>query len=583
MSLSKIIGDVQTVCEAIASVVHIDVTIVDDDLIRIAGTGRYRDTIGRKVSTRSAFHYALDHDLAFTIENPGEHQACLDCECKDKCLEHAEMCCPIVTEDGVKGVIGLIAFMPDQRHKLIENQADLMRFLSKMAELIASKLKEQAAREAMGLLASELKVAMDAMESAFVISDAHGVITRKNQRFEKLFKGIEGKHLNEFVETEDILASVKPMRNKRLTFPNGCKGIYDVAPVRSEGGIGGYVLTITPLETVLQTVNAMTQDGILTTFDAIIGSSEALNRVKEMAYKVALQGSTVLIDGESGTGKELFARAIHSASKRANAPFVTVNCAAIPDTLLESELFGYEEGAFTGARRGGKAGKFQLADGGTLFLDEIGDMPLHLQAKLLRVLQEQVIDPIGGIHPIKIDVRVIAATHQNLEEKVLEGAFRQDLYYRLNVIPLSVPPLRARTTDIEVLVRHFIRVCNAKLEKSVTDVHPACLDKFKHYPWPGNVRELMNVVEYAVNMCEGDEMYCTHLPRHFQSHFEKRTSDGDTTEAAPPQTLETIEREAIRRTLALYASDKSGVEKAAKALGIGRATLYRKIKSYELD
>lgn len=589
MSLNKIATDAQMVCEAIASVVNIDVTIVDDQMIRIAGTGRYRETIGVKVSEHSAFHYALTNKSAFIIENPGEHQACNDCECKDKCTEHAEMCCPIDAGDGIAGVIGLIAFEADQRQALIKNQSHLMGFLNKMSELIASQLKEHASRQAMDLLAKEMQVAMDAVDIGFIITDAEGQITRVNRKGKKLFSkfGQPLSNLSDLLDTEalqKLSLCQNGCKNRALQFPNGGKGLYDIVPVEGAGGVNGYVLTVTPMEMVLQTVNAMTQDVIATGFEDIIGEAPSLETVKETARKVALQSSTVMILGESGTGKELFARAIHNASQRSKAPFVTVNCAAIPDTLLESELFGYEEGAFTGAKRGGKAGKFLLANGGTLFLDEIGDMPLHLQAKLLRVLQEQTIEPIGGIKSLKVDVRVIAATHQNLEQKVLEGAFRQDLFYRLNVIPLTVPPLRERPSDVVLLAHYFLNKCNHKLDKNIQKIHPRCLIKMQKYPWPGNVRELVNVMEYAVNMCDGEEIQCHHLPKHFSRHFDALETPVQVPASEEPITpLAELECEAIKKALHHYKNDKSAMDKAAEALGISRATLYRKLKVYEID
>lgn len=588
MSLSKIVSDAQMVCEAIASVVNIDVTIVDNQLVRIAGTGRYYSSIGNSVSKHSAFYYALENKSAFVIENPGEHQACLDCDCKDKCSEHAEMCCPIDTGSGIAGVIGLIAFEPDQRKALIENQEHLMRFLNKMSELIASKLREFASREAMDLLGKEMKVAMDTVDIGFVISDELGKINRMNRKAQNFFKKATGnpRELNEILDSESvakILESTDPIKNKTIVFSSGKKGLYDVAPVVSSSGIKGFILTVTPLETVLQTVNAMTQGISMTDFDDIVGESFILSKTKETAKRVALQNSTVLIYGESGTGKELFARAIHNYSKRCRAPFITVNCAAIPDTLLESEIFGYEEGAFTGAKRGGKPGKFLLANGGTLFLDEIGDMPLHLQAKLLRVLQEQTIDPIGGVQSLKVDVRIIAATHQNIEAKVLEGSFRQDLFYRLNVIPLTVPPLRERDSDIRNLAFYFLSKCNDKLEKNVKRIHEVCLGRLLRYNWPGNVRELENVMEYAVNMCDGDEIQCMHLPKQLIETFDATELKESQDSVLPILPLQVMEKAAIQNALAYYKGDKSAIEKAAVALGLSRATLYRKIKFYELD
>lgn len=286
--------------------------------------------------------------------------------------------------------------------------------------------------------------------------------------------------------------------------------------------------------------------------------------------------STVLITGESGTGKELFARAIHNHSKRAEYPFIAVNCAAIPDNLLESELFGYEEGAFTGARKGGKLGMFEIAHKGSLFLDEIGDMSLHLQSKLLRVLQEKEVNKIGAKSNIEIDVRIIAATNKDLESMVKEGTFREDLYYRLNVIPIKLPSLSQRKGDIPLLIDYMIREYSVKLEKNVEGIDEVALDRMQKYGWPGNVRELQNSIEYSVNMAQGSEITVDVLPKSILEYEEKFEED----ETSAIETLEDLEKREIQKALKRYGVYKKDKELAAKALGISRATLYRKIEKY---
>jgi transcriptional regulator with PAS, ATPase and Fis domain len=573
------------ICEAIASVVNIDVTIVDRNLIRIGGTGRYKDSLGSVVSIKSAFSYALSEGLGFVIENPGTHQACLECDCKDKCNEHAEMCCPILSDGEVVGVIGLIAFKPSQRRSLIDNQDNLMAFLGRMADLIASKLKEQERIDATEMLAKELEVVIDSMDTGFLAVDTTGQTVRLNRKAKMMLGTVNVKTIQDVFmkqEVERILHARDNIKNHFFKFPSGQTGVYDSALIKIGNQIKGHVITIKPLEEIINTLNDVTLDVVTTEFSDIIGHSQAIRQVKTAAQKVSRSKSTVLILGESGTGKELFARAVHNASKRSEAPFIALNCAAIPDSLLESELFGYEEGAFTGAKRGGKPGKFQLANRGTLFLDEIGDMPLHLQTKLLRVIQESKVEPIGGSHSIDIDVRIIAATHQDLEEKVLEGSFRQDLYYRLNVIPIIVPPLRHRMEDLKALIDSILNKCNGKLEKKVESIDKDCYDWMMRYDWPGNIRELENALEYAVNMCEGDIIETHHLPRKLTQQSDPPIAHGNIS-SRPIKTLESIEREMIQSALHHYGEDRSAVEKASNALGISRATLYRKIKLYGLD
>lgn len=246
-------------------------------------------------------------------------------------------------------------------------------------------------------------------------------------------------------------------------------------------------------------------------FNDIIGSSDIIRQKKREAVQASKTNFSVLITGESGTGKEVFARAIHYASARSHRPFVSVNCAAIPSELLESELFGYEEGAFTGAKKGGRKGKFIQADGGTIFLDEIGDMPLVMQAKLLRVLQEREVDTVGGSTPVPVDIRVISATRKNLEHMVLEGTFREDLYYRLNVININLPPLRERRQDIPLLIGHYMGIMNREFNKNVTVAREA-VEILCSHRWNGNVRELDNVLQGAYAVCDGLEIAPSDLP-----------------------------------------------------------------------
>lgn len=584
LSLQKIVSNVQLICEAIASVVNIDVTIVDSERNRLAGTGRYRENIGERVSDNSAFSYALREGIGFIIENPGEHQACLNCDCKSKCNEHAEVCCPIRLDGETVGVIGLIAFKDDQRLALIENQENLMAFLDRMADLIASKLKEQESLEALEILAKELEVVVDSIDTSLIAADVKGNLLRVNRKFQKTFGDSKINHLSELFSKEtfdQILKIHENSKNHYYTFNNGMQGVYDVTLIRVHHSIKGFIITIKSIEEVMNTVNDMMLDHLRTDFDHIVGNSEVILQAKALAKKVAASASTVLILGESGTGKELFARAIHHSSPRGQMPFVAINCAAIPDHLLESELFGYDEGAFTGAKRGGKPGKFQLANKGTLFLDEIGDMPLHLQAKLLRVLQEKRIDRLGGNAPVDIDVRVIAATHRDLESKVLEGTFRQDLYYRLNVIPIIVPTLRERKDDLILTAQYMVKKWSAKLQKQTPEMGRDFIEAMKQHHWPGNVRELENAIEYAVNVCDEKYLERHHLPKRILTDIQSAPVQNNEPELMI-KSLAELETEAIHNAILKYGESGEALEKVADALGISRATLYRKLKAMRL-
>lgn len=307
----------------------------------------------------------------------------------------------------------------------------------------------------------------------------------------------------------------------------------------------------------------------------IIGDSKAIVKAKSSIDIAAKSNSTVLLYGESGVGKELFAHAIHSASKRKDTPFVKVDCAAIPDTLLESELFGYEDGAFTGARKGGKPGRFERAHKGTIFLDEVGDMGLPMQAKFLRVLQEREIERIGGVETLSIDVRVIASTRYHLLEKIEKGEFRDDLFYRLEVIPIYIPSLKERKEDIPLLVKHFLKRLNKELGKEIKYVSEDVMAVFMDYPWPGNVRELENVIEGAMNLTTENIIGIKSL--HL---WEKRQTTA--TPSAPSlimgETVRDTEVAQIRRALEVAKGNKLN---AARLLGIPRSTLYLKLKKYK--
>ncbi|HFJ9437917.1 MULTISPECIES: sigma 54-interacting transcriptional regulator [Bacillus] len=330
------------------------------------------------------------------------------------------------------------------------------------------------------------------------------------------------------------------------------------------------------------------QEGRLS-FQSIIGESAKMKEVKMMALKVSKSRSTVLIRGESGTGKELFAHAVHRASPRASGTFIRLNCAAIPRELLEAELFGYEEGAFTGAKKGGKPGKIELADKGTLFLDEIGDMSLDMQVKLLRVLQEKEIERIGGTKIQKVDVRFIAATHRNLREMVQRGEFREDLYYRLNVFEIDIPPLRERKEDMIHITEFLIKKLNGELGSNVLSLDKRVRDIFMEHDWPGNIRELENVLERAMNVIEEMIIQVHHLPAYLRKkdleeelYREIITMDQEQDEGSYSLQVEveSAEKRAITRALEKTARN---IKEAADLLGIHRASLYRKIEKYEMS
>lgn len=315
--------------------------------------------------------------------------------------------------------------------------------------------------------------------------------------------------------------------------------------------------------------------GVKYSLDDILGNSKQIMSLKEKVKMVSNSDISILVRGESGTGKELFAHSIHQLSSRSQKPFVKVNCGAIPENLLESELFGYEEGAFTGAKKGGKKGKFQLADGGTLFLDEIGDMPLNMQVKLLRALQDGEIEAIGSTKPVSVDVRIIAATNRPLESMIEDKHFREDLFYRINVVPFSVPPLRERSEDLDLLISFFIEKVTNRLGKRIAGISADVTAILKSYSWPGNIRELENVIEAAVHLTAGEQITLDSLPDYLQTqnvlyHFSNKNLK---------DILEETEKMVLRQSLERNYEDKGLM---AKELGISRSTLYEKLNRHQL-
>ncbi|NWF57109.1 MAG: sigma 54-interacting transcriptional regulator [Syntrophaceae bacterium] len=312
------------------------------------------------------------------------------------------------------------------------------------------------------------------------------------------------------------------------------------------------------------------------TIDNIIGQSPSIVELKRLALKASQINAPVLIMGESGTGKELFAHAIHYASDRRIYPFIRLNCAAIPKDLLESELFGYEPGAFTGAGAKGKPGKFELAHKGSIFLDEISDLPLEMQPKLLRVLEEKEMERVGGTRMTRSDFRLIAATHAKLETLVEQGAFRKDLYYRLNVLPLMIPPLRQRKEDIPLISEYLIRKFQKEEGTKMVEISPDVMEIFKNYYWPGNVRELANILERILYTMDGD----TILPRHLPIILQSLGKDSSLPEETVLKRLrEEVEKEVLLHTIRMSNDNKN---KAARILGIHRTSLYKKMKKFNI-
>jgi DNA-binding NtrC family response regulator len=371
--------------------------------------------------------------------------------------------------------------------------------------------------------------------------------------------------------------------------------IQDAVTAMREGAMDFLAKPVDPDHLLLMVERAIAQRRMLTEYillkeelaerrgaPRIIGENPSLRQVLQQLHRAAGTDATVLLEGESGTGKELFARALHALSPRGDGPFVAINCAAIPDTLLETELFGHEKGAFTGAAAR-KPGRFELAHRGTLFLDEIGDLPLALQAKILRALEEKRFERVGGTQSLHVDVRVVAATNRNLKQRVAERQFREDLFFRLSVFPIQIPPLRERGDDIVILARHFVdRFCR-DMNKNPLTLVPAAIDELRVYAWPGNVRELQNCIERAVILCEGDAIHSRHLNLSFRTPVQVATSPWDQIDLSGnlPDAIRRVTAEVERRKIEQALKDAAGNrQRAADLLLINHKMLLQKIRDH---
>lgn len=578
----------QQVCEAIATVLEFDVTIVDSELRRVAGTGRYATLVGQPVPPSSSFAEVVRTGRPRIITRPREDPACRGCEAAAECTETCHVSYPLMTGKQPLGVLALIGFTEEQRRRLTEQGPVYLAFLEQMARLVESAAHNARLTRELKEAQDQLRGVVEAVREGIIAIDAQGTIICCNQAAARILRLQDsnpvGRRLSDFFPDDpmlQVLSTGTGYSNREVTLssPTGpLRHISTASPLLSNGRVVGAVALLKSLEEVHRIAYEISESQPDRAIDHILGQAPPLQEAKQLALRAASSSATVLLTGESGTGKELFARAIHYHSPRGSGPFVAVNCAAVPEELLESELFGYEEGAFTGARKGGKPGKFELAHGGTLFLDEVADCSLRLQAKLLRALDRGEVQRVGGTRTLRVDVRVVAATNKDLEEMVQHGEFREDLYYRLNVIPIQIPPLRERRTDILPLFRHFLQKHARSIQRAAPEVTAEAARLLEEYWWPGNVRELENVAQYVLHTCPGDAVEPQHLPARLN-----RSLHPDGVVEARVMTSAEWERQAIAEGLRRLRGTPRAKEILARQLGMSRSTIYRRIKEYGLE
>ena len=575
---------VERYAEIISKIAFVDVEVVDRRLFRVAGTGMFKAHVNEDMSSAGyTYSRVLETGERQIIYEPGKDPVCDQCPQKGVCGEEIEIAMPVRLGEEIIGVIGLVGNSKFRKRMILRNEKLYLDLIEQISDFIAGKAAEvEDSKDRMALLGA-INHAINHMDQGVLLMGNDGTVAIANDYARRRLKEEDpvGKKAV-IVPTGDTMNHRKEYR-----LSMGKRELSVLGEVyRVPGFTNQYssVLLFEDTRDVQKRYYEMTATVRTVKVDNIVGSSPATMRMKEDIARIAGSTSTVLITGESGTGKEMVATAIWDLSGRKKNRFVAINCAAIPEALLESELFGYVKGAFTGADPNGRMGKFELADKGTIFLDEIGDMPLYLQAKLLRVLQERTIIRIGSNQVIPIDVRVIAATNKDLKEMIREKKFREDLYYRLNVIPLKIPPLRERKEDIEELTDYFAGRYAGLLGKTVRHITESVRRALAACPWRGNVRELENVVEFMVNMMGEDGVLDERtLPRDFWDDAEEeqiRRAELQPEDGGMIVPLKELERLEIEKALRICGSTTDGKKEAAARLGIGVATLYRKLEQY---
>ncbi|HBN0378705.1 TPA: sigma-54-dependent transcriptional regulator [Escherichia coli] len=558
--LMQIQPTIQRFARMLASVLQLEVEIVDENLCRVAGTGAYGKFLGRQLSGNSRLlRHVLETKTEKVVTQSRFDPLCEGCDSKENCREKAFLGTPVILQDRCVGVISLIAVTHEQQEHISDNLREFSDYVRHISTIFVSKLLED---QGPGDNISKIFATMiDNMDQGVLVVDDESRVQFVNQTALKTLGVVQNNIIG------------KPIRFRPLTFESNFthghmqhivswddKSELIIGQLHNIQGRQLFLMAFHQSHTSFSVANASDEPHI----EQLVGECRVMRQLKRLISRIAPSPSSVMVVGESGTGKEVVARAIHKLSGRRNKPFIAINCAAIPEQLLESELFGYVKGAFTGASANGKTGLIQAANTGTLFLDEIGDMPLMLQAKLLRAIEAREILPIGASSPIQVDIRIISATNQNLAQFIAEGKFREDLFYRLNVIPITLPPLRERQEDIELLVHYFLHLHTRRLGSVYPGIAPDVVEILRKHRWPGNLRELSNLMEYLVNVVpSGEVIDSTLLPPNLLNNG--TTEQSDVTEVSEAHlslddaggtALEEMEKQMIREALSRHNSKK---------------------------
>lgn len=562
--LEEIRTSAERLVTAVSDSLRLEIAIFDNNSNLFFCTPTYLKKKGRIV--HAPFIREVIENGSVLVNTPGEMSSCIGCRFKKHCPSTIEVLCCIRTGADIVGVASFTSFTKEGQRRITENTPVYLNAITELANLIGDLLANKTGKSGFAALDNTLSASMELCTEPVLLTDPHGVILQYNQMASNFLKFCN--------TTSSSLWQV---------FPESV-----VRKIMEGNDLFEKNVTIGKMATKITTRTVMDGDQISaffirlsgelyepasesSFFGNIVGKSPEVASIQRLIKKVADSPTPILITGETGTGKELVARAIHEQSRRNKYPFIAVNCSGIPDTLFESELFGFEEGSFTGAKKGGKIGKIEMAQGGTLFLDEIGELPLFAQPKLLRVLQEYELERVGSNKKIHLDIRIIAATNRELSEMVEQRTFRGDLFYRINVINLKLPPLRVRKNDILPIALNYLERLRAKMPTPLKKFSPEAEKILMAYDWPGNVRELQNILEYAANLCETDTLEPGDLP-------EAITAQPPLAEQKLPlSTSRDSGDQALTELLERYGYTLEGKKQIASELGISLRTLYRKI------
>lgn len=591
MSYLKLIRqDIQKIVDTVGSILSIDVAVADRKLTRVAGTSNFHEKLDKDCSDDSIFAKVIETgDYIINLNNGSK---CDFCSYAENCREYSNMSYPIKVEGEIIGVISFASFTLEQSKIFKLKKDKYLNMLVETSSIIEREVENTKFKNKIDNSFIEVNDIINSLNKGIVILDKNKEIISINSKalgilnlnlkdvkiigtnIEKFISGIE---YEETMNIENI--GIWKINN------NNHKVMYNINKISIKNEDFSIMISFDTIDDIVNIAKTYGTKRIAK-FENIIGESNALLNAVNKSKVAANTDSTILIKGDSGTGKELFARSIHNESNRKNGPFIAINCGSIPENLIESELFGYEEGSFTGAKLGGKKGKIELAHNGTLFLDEIGDLPLYLQTRLLRVLQEREVDRIGSSKPRSVNIRIISASNKDLLELVRKGEFRLDLYYRLNVIPITLPTLRERDKDVIIISEYIINTLCDKMNIPLKYLSKEVEKEFLKYPWYGNIRELENVLEHGICFAKEDEIKLEDLPEYFiKRNFPVNHNvlginkeEFDIEEKTLDELNQEFELMIINRLIETYGEDTKAKKRIAEKLGIGLTTLYRKIE-----